>query len=149
MSSYLDEHPGGDDVVLAATGTPFSDFNWIRRSFSPEFCLLPDEIIIKANQAIHNILHPVLLYSFQGKDATDEFEDAGHSKEARELLETFCIGELDKSSPPAIPELEIVSKKLSSDYARKLVDLTKQYWAVPVAVIGISVVAGFFVLRKK
>ncbi|KAK4764452.1 hypothetical protein SAY87_013890 [Trapa incisa] len=102
VSSYLDEHPGGDDVVLDATG----------------------------------------------KDATDEFEDAGHSKEARELLETFCIGELDESST-AIPEMEILSKKQAPDYARKLVDLSKQYWAVPVAVFGISVVVSFLVLRKK
>ena len=80
------------------------------------------------------------------KDATDEFEDAGHSEEARELLESFCIGELDTSSPP-IPELEISSKKQSSGYARKLTDLTKQYWAVPAVVIAISVVVLY--LRKK
>ncbi|KAF5449497.1 hypothetical protein F2P56_029937 [Juglans regia] len=101
VSSYLDEHPGGDDVVLAATG----------------------------------------------KDATDDFEDAGHSESAKELMETFCIGELDTSSP-VIPELEISSKK-QTDYAQKLVELTKQYWVVPVAVVGISVVLGFLYLRKK
>ncbi|CAL5430776.1 unnamed protein product [Camellia sinensis] len=89
VSTYLDEHPGGDDVMVAATG----------------------------------------------KDATDEFEDAGHSKSARELMETFCIGELDPASPPAIiPELEIPSKK------KQLEDLTKQYWTVPVTVVGVSVV---------
>ncbi|XP_041013252.1 cytochrome b5 [Juglans microcarpa x Juglans regia] len=101
VSSYLDEHPGGDDVVLAATG----------------------------------------------KDATDDFEDAGHSESAKELMETFCIGELDTSSP-VIPELEISSKK-QTDYAQKLVGLTKQYWVVPVAVVSISVVLGFLYLRKK
>ncbi|KAL7163735.1 hypothetical protein ACSBR2_039789 [Camellia fascicularis] len=89
VSTYLDEHPGGDDVMVAATG----------------------------------------------KDATDEFEDAGHSKSARELMETFRIGELDPASPPAIiPELEIPSKK------KQLEDLTKQYWTVPVTVVGVSVV---------
>ncbi|CAL5428660.1 unnamed protein product [Camellia sinensis] len=89
VSTYLDEHPGGDDVMVAATG----------------------------------------------KDATDEFEDAGHSKSARELMETFCIGELDPASPRAIiPELEIPSKK------KQLEDLTKQYWTVPVTVVGVSVV---------
>ncbi|KAF5727142.1 cytochrome b5 isoform Cb5-D [Tripterygium wilfordii] len=102
VSSYLDEHPGGDDVVLAVTG----------------------------------------------KDATDDFEDAGHSKEARELMEKFCIGELDESAP-VIPELEIFSKKQEADYAEKLKDLSKQYWAAPVAVIGISVVVGLLYLRKK
>ncbi|PON79721.1 Nitrate reductase NADH dependent [Parasponia andersonii] len=100
LSSYLDEHPGGDDVVLAAIG----------------------------------------------KDATEDFEDAGHSKSAREIMQRFCIGELDTS---AIPELEIVSKKQPRDYANKLLDLTKQYWVVPAAVVGISVVVGFSYLRKK
>ncbi|KAJ8760419.1 hypothetical protein K2173_015086 [Erythroxylum novogranatense] len=102
VSSYLDEHPGGDDVVLATTG----------------------------------------------KDATDEFEDAGHSKSARELLETFCIGELDRSIP-VIPKLEISSKKQTEVYAQKLEDLTKKYWAFPVAVVGISVVVGVLYLHKK
>ncbi|MCD7445933.1 Cytochrome b5 isoform A [Datura stramonium] len=101
VSSYLDEHPGGDDVVLDATG----------------------------------------------KDATDEFEDAGHSKSARELMEKFFIGELDSSSP-SIPELEIV-KKVGKDIPWKVKELTKQYWFVPVAVVGISVVVGFLYTRKK
>ncbi|KAB1206777.1 Cytochrome b5 isoform B [Morella rubra] len=99
VTAYLDEHPGGDDVVIAATG----------------------------------------------KDATDDFEDAGHSKSAKELMETFCIGELDTSAP-AVSEVEISSKKQN---AQKLMDLTKQYWVVPVAVVGISVLVGFLYLRKK
>ncbi|PSR88379.1 Cytochrome b5 like [Actinidia chinensis var. chinensis] len=101
VSTYLEEHPGGDDVLLGATG----------------------------------------------KDATDEFEDAGHSKSARELMETFCIGELDPA-PPAIPELEIYTKQ-PTDITQKLKDLTKQYWAVPVAVVGISVVIGVLYWRRR
>lgn len=101
VSSYLDEHPGGDDVLLGATG----------------------------------------------QDATDEFEDAGHSKSARELMEKFFIGELDSSSP-SIPELEIV-KKAGRDIPKKFMEVTKQYWFVPVAVVGISVVVGFLYTRKK
>lgn len=92
MTQYLDDHPGGDDVILATTG----------------------------------------------KDATEEFEDAGHSKSARELMEQYCIGELDTSSP--------ISKQR---YSEKFVQLTKQYWVVPVTVVGISVVVGFLYLRKK
>ncbi|KAK8522828.1 hypothetical protein V6N13_115774 [Hibiscus sabdariffa] len=102
LSSYLDEHPGGDDVVLVATG----------------------------------------------KDATDDFEDAGHSESAKELMQSFCIGELDTSSP-IIPELEISSKKEATEYSQKLMDLTKQYWTVPAAIVGISVVVGFLYMYKK
>ncbi|NP_001295135.1 cytochrome b5 isoform B [Solanum lycopersicum] len=101
VSSYLDEHPGGDDVLLGVTG----------------------------------------------QDATDEFEDAGHSKSARELMEKFFIGELDTTSS-SIPELEIV-KKAGKDIPQKLMEVTKQYWFVPVAAVGISVVLGFLYTRKK
>ncbi|KAI7757749.1 hypothetical protein M8C21_031761 [Ambrosia artemisiifolia] len=100
VSSYLEEHPGGDDVLLQVTG----------------------------------------------KDATEEFEDAGHSKTARELMETFCVGELD---PSDIPQLEVVSEKQKSYVPEKLVNLTKQYWVAPVAVVGISVVVTFLYLRNK
>ena len=66
----------------------------------------------------------------------------------------YCIGELDASS---IPELEVTSKKpengydkqLGKGYAKEVVNLTKQYWGVPVAIVGISVVVGFLYLRKK
>lgn len=83
----------------------------------------------------------------EGKDATDDFEDAGHSNDARELMMGFCIGELDMSSP-AIPELGIFHKKQQTDVGEKLLKLTK-HWAVPVAIAGISVVAGFLFLRKQ
>lgn len=82
-----------------------------------------------------------------GQDATDEFEDAGHSKSARELMEKFFIGELDPTST-SIPELEIV-KKAGKNIPKKVMAITKQYWFVPVAVVGISVVIGFLYTRKK
>ncbi|KAH6802172.1 cytochrome B5 isoform A [Perilla frutescens var. frutescens] len=103
VSSYLDEHPGGDDVLLGATG----------------------------------------------KDATDEFEDAGHSKSARELMDKFCIGELDVETTP-IPELEIISKKQEvKGLLQKILYFSKQYWFAPVTVVGLSVVVGYLYLRKK
>jgi cytochrome b involved in lipid metabolism len=32
-----------------------------------------------------------------GKDATEAFEDIGHSDEAREILEKYFVGELDEA----------------------------------------------------
>lgn len=87
-------------------------------------------------------------FAIEGKDATDEFEDAGHSKTARELMESFCIGELEVPTP-LIPELEIVSKKQQNDIVEKLRDMSKQYWTVPVAVVGITVVASFLYSRRN
>ncbi|PIM99080.1 Cytochrome b5 [Handroanthus impetiginosus] len=103
VTTYLDEHPGGDDVLLGAAG----------------------------------------------QDATEEFEDAGHSKTARELMEQFFIGELDETPPP-IPELEIVSKKQEfKNFPQKVLNLSKQYWVVPVAAVGLSLAVGFLYLRRK
>ncbi|CAA7399788.1 unnamed protein product [Spirodela intermedia] len=55
VTPFMDDHPGGDEVLLAVTG----------------------------------------------KDATNDFEDVGHSDAAREQMEKFYIGEIDASSVPA------------------------------------------------
>ncbi|GMI98966.1 cytochrome B5 isoform D, ARABIDOPSIS CYTOCHROME B5 ISOFORM D [Hibiscus trionum] len=54
VTQFLEEHPGGDEVLLAASG----------------------------------------------KDATDDFEDIGHSDDARGLMEKYCIGEVDSTTVP-------------------------------------------------
>ncbi|KAG8886665.1 hypothetical protein FRB99_004378 [Tulasnella sp. 403] len=56
-AKFLDEHPGGDEVILAEAG----------------------------------------------KDATEAFEDVGHSDEARDILKTLYVGEFDgaKAAPEA------------------------------------------------
>lgn len=46
-----------------------------------------------------------------GKDATDDFEDVGHSDDAREMMKKYYVGEIDRSTlpverkytPPATP----------------------------------------------
>ncbi|KAK9486859.1 cytochrome b5-like heme/steroid binding domain-containing protein [Lipomyces starkeyi] len=50
-TKFIDEHPGGEEVLLDVGGL----------------------------------------------DATDAFEDVGHSEEARKILDELCIGELDPS----------------------------------------------------
>lgn len=35
-----------------------------------------------------------------GKDATEDFEDVGHSDEAREMLQKYLIGDMDVSTVP-------------------------------------------------
>jgi cytochrome b involved in lipid metabolism len=54
VSEFLEEHPGGDEVILSATG----------------------------------------------KDATDDFEDVGHSDGARELMKKYLIGDMDVTTLP-------------------------------------------------
>ncbi|KAG6579306.1 Cytochrome b5 isoform E [Cucurbita argyrosperma subsp. argyrosperma] len=54
VTPFMEDHPGGDEVLLAATG----------------------------------------------KDATNDFEDVGHSDSAREMMDKYYIGEIDPSTVP-------------------------------------------------
>ncbi|KAL5530522.1 hypothetical protein ACEPAF_6780 [Sanghuangporus sanghuang] len=58
LAKFIDEHPGGDEVLLAETG----------------------------------------------KDATEAFEDVGHSDEAREILQSLYIGDFEKGAELPKPE---------------------------------------------
>lgn len=55
MTKFMEDHPGGDEVLLSSTG----------------------------------------------KDATDDFEDVGHSSSARAMMDDFYVGEIDASTIPA------------------------------------------------
>ncbi|XP_010260586.1 PREDICTED: cytochrome b5 [Nelumbo nucifera] len=98
LTNYLDEHPGGDDVLLTATG----------------------------------------------RDATEDFEDAGHSNSARELMKDYCIGELDPFSHTEKEQTGLVQKILHVCTAP-----TAQDWVVLAAIVGVSVAAGMLYLRRK
>uniref|UniRef100_A0A0D9VZ48 Cytochrome b5 heme-binding domain-containing protein n=1 Tax=Leersia perrieri TaxID=77586 RepID=A0A0D9VZ48_9ORYZ len=102
VTKYLDDHPGGADVLLQATG----------------------------------------------KDAKEEFDDAGHSKSAIELMQDYFIGELDDPTPN-IPEMEVFRKEQDVSFASKLVANAAQYWAIPATAVGISVVIAVLYARQK
>ncbi|KNZ56876.1 uncharacterized protein VP01_2298g2 [Puccinia sorghi] len=57
VAKFLEEHPGGDEVLLTEAG----------------------------------------------KDATESFEDVGHSEEARTLMEQFCVGTCKQGAPKGPP----------------------------------------------
>ncbi|XP_006856406.2 cytochrome b5, partial [Amborella trichopoda] len=101
VTSYLDDHPGGDDVLLAVTG----------------------------------------------KDAKEEFEDAGHSADARKLMDEYFIGEVDLSE--TLADLNPTVKLEPSNLAQEFMNKASQYWFLPVVVAGVAVTVGLLHLRKK
>lgn len=99
VTNYLEEHPGGDEVLLSATG----------------------------------------------KDATDDFEDAGHSNSARETMEEYYIGDIDPSSfssKPTVKQAHNNSGK-TIDSATKLLP-----FAIPLAFLGLAIVVCIYVKKK-
>ncbi|KAJ6515383.1 cytochrome b5-like heme/steroid binding domain-containing protein [Mycena sanguinolenta] len=82
-TKFLDEHPGGDEVILAENG----------------------------------------------QDATEAFEDVGHSDEARELLPGMLVGEFEET-----PELKLKSGAAAAQASRISAAAAEQgsnimYWA--------------------
>ncbi|KAI3971566.1 hypothetical protein MKW92_043634 [Papaver armeniacum] len=107
VTKYLDDHPGGDDVLVNATG----------------------------------------------RDAIEDFDFVGHSKSARELMETYLIGELDPSSI-----LQQQKEKATTTRQQQQTDQVNQkstessafkYWFISLAIAVISVIAGYLFFPSK
>ena len=64
-------------------------------------------------------------------------------------MQDYFIGELDVDEMPDIPEMEVFKKEQDMDFASKLVAYAVQYWAIPVAAVGISAVVAILYARRK
>ncbi|XP_005929612.1 cytochrome b5 isoform X1 [Simochromis diagramma] len=98
ISSFLEEHPGGEEVLLEQAGA----------------------------------------------DATESFEDVGHSSDAREMLQQYYIGELheDDRKKDTAKKAEVAkSEESSSSWA---------IWLLPaVAVVVIGIVYRYFIFEQR
>ncbi|XP_048885940.1 cytochrome b5 [Brienomyrus brachyistius] len=96
ITSFLEEHPGGEEVLLEQAGT----------------------------------------------DATESFEDVGHSKDAREMLQQYFIGELHMNDrkKDAAKDIFITTGKTSSWTT----------WVIPVlAAAVVGVMYRYYMLEQK
>ncbi|KAL3536669.1 hypothetical protein ACH5RR_000035 [Cinchona calisaya] len=92
VSSFLDDHPGGDEVLLTATG----------------------------------------------KDATADFEDVGHSDEAKDLLNKYYIGEVDSLTLPVKHQYEptAAGSSAGNQTSGGLVKLLQ--FLIPLLILGVA-----------
>ncbi|OMP03666.1 hypothetical protein COLO4_10275 [Corchorus olitorius] len=93
LTKFLEDHPGGDEVLLSATG----------------------------------------------KDATDDFEDVGHSDSARDMMNQYYVGEIDVSTIPKKtaykpPKQPHYNQDKTSEFIIKLLQ-----FLVPLAILGLAV----------
>lgn len=87
-------------------------------------------------------LHFLGIYA--GKDATDDFEDVGHSKTARDMLKDYYIGEIDASSvpkqtfykPPTQPAYE---QDKSTEFYIKILQ-----FLVPLLILGLAIAVRYY-----
>ncbi|KAK1314367.1 Cytochrome b5 isoform B [Acorus calamus] len=98
VTKFLEDHPGGDEVLLSGTG----------------------------------------------KDATDDFEDVGHSTSAREMMSGFYVGEIDASTIPTKvkytpPKQPHYNQDKTTDFIIKLLQ-----FLVPLVILGVAVGIRFY-----
>lgn len=84
------------------------------------------------------------LFSSAGKDATDDFEDVGHSTTAKAMLDEFYVGDIDSSTVPtkttyAPPKQPQLNQDKSSGFIIKLLQ-----FLVPLLILGVAVGVRFY-----
>ncbi|KAJ7961527.1 Cytochrome b5 [Quillaja saponaria] len=98
VTKFLEDHPGGDDVLVSATG----------------------------------------------KDATDDFEDVGHSTSARATMDEFYVGDIDTSTIPTKvkynpPKQPHYNQDKTPEFLIKLLQ-----FLVPLVILGFAVGIRFY-----
>jgi cytochrome b involved in lipid metabolism len=104
VTKFLEEHPGGDEVLLSATG----------------------------------------------KDATDDFEDVGHSNSAREMMAEYLVGEIDASTIPkkATYVSPTAQPQYNHDKSGEFIIKILQF-VVPLAILALAVAARFLTKKEE
>ncbi|PKA62062.1 Cytochrome b5 [Apostasia shenzhenica] len=80
-----------------------------------------------------------VLLAVSGKDATNDFEDVGHSATARAMMDEYYIGVIDVSTIPTKvkytqPRQPDYNQDKTSDFIIKMLQ-----FLVPVAILGLAV----------
>ncbi|XP_061367037.1 cytochrome b5-like [Gastrolobium bilobum] len=98
VTKFLDDHPGGDDVMLSSTG----------------------------------------------KDATDDFEDVGHSNSARAMLDDMYVGDIDSATIPAkVKNTPPKQPQINQDQNPGFIIKMLQF-LVPLIILGLAIGFRFY-----
>lgn len=84
---------------------------------------------------------------FAGKDATDDFEDVGHSKGARAMLNDLYIGDIDPSTiPTKVQHTPLTQPQNNQDKTSSSSDsMTKMLqFLLPLLILGVAVGIRFY-----
>ncbi|KAG0504626.1 hypothetical protein KC19_N011300 [Ceratodon purpureus] len=103
VSEFLEEHPGGDDVILLATG----------------------------------------------KDATDDFEDVGHSAGARELMKKYLIGDMDVTTLPVEESDEKTPQILPNKGSPSEMLITVLQFLIPLTFLALAIAVRYLTSDTK
>ena len=129
----MDDHPGGDEVLLAATGL----FRY--KYFFTLYIKKP--VIQLFNRHVKSV--------FIGKDATNDFEDVGHSDSAREMMDKYYIGKVDVSTVPlkrtyVPPQQAHYNQDKTPEFIIKILQ-----FMVPLLILGLAFVVRHYTKKEE
>lgn len=83
-----------------------------------------------------------------GKDATNDFEDVGHSDSAREMMDKYYIGDIDQSTVPLKrayipPEQAPYNPDKTSEFVIKILQIL-----VPLLILGLAFAVRHYTKEK-
>lgn len=88
-----------------------------------------------------------------GRDATDDFEDIGHSSDARKMLEEYYIGDLDPASvPDRVAALDEKRRDLATakkGQSESSIFMLILQILVPIAIIGLAIAVRIITAPKE
>lgn len=103
VTKFLEDHPGGDEVLLSATG----------------------------------------------KDATNDFEDVGHSSTARAMMDEMYVGEIDTTTIPAKKQYTPPKQPhYEQDKTPEFIIKVLQF-LVPLLILGLAVGVRFYTKKTE
>ena len=85
---------------------------------------------------------------YLGKDATNDFEDVGHSDSAREMMDKYYIGEIDMSTVPLkrsyiAPQQPAYNHDKTPEFVVKILQLV-----VPLLILGLAYAVRYYTKEK-
>lgn len=88
-----------------------------------------------------------IIVSAAGKDATQEFDDIGHSKTAKQLLDKYLIGNYEGGdTAPAKPEVKSVS---TSDKSAPSPALRTLHVLLPLILLAVAIALNMMYSKKS
>nr|UTK45970.1 b5-A [Tripterygium wilfordii] len=89
-----------------------------------------------------------VLLSSTGKDATNDFEDVGHSDNARDMMDQYCIGEIDgKTVPEKRNYIPAQTPAYNQDKTPEFVVKVLQF-LVPLLILGLAFAVRHFTKKE-
>ncbi|XP_047962373.1 cytochrome b5-like [Salvia hispanica] len=89
-----------------------------------------------------------VLLSATGKDATNDFEDVGHSDSAREMMDKYYIGEIDMATVPlkrsyVAPQQPSYNPDKTPEFVIKILQ-----FLVPLLILGLAFAVRLYTKEK-